>query len=165
MKHNRLLMGSLIALVVTIAGPGSPAAAAGQTRPFKGRIDGQFVTAPTDDPAVFLSQARAHGSATHVGRFTKVTSDVLNASTGELTGTFTMTAANGDLLTGYYTGFAVPQTATTFSWFLNAAFTGGTGRFANATGEFVFVAQGEFVVVDGTIYGNYTETFDGTISY
>jgi len=164
MRYFLTLCRFVLAVVITSALVG-PAAAAGQPRPFKGSLNGQFVTAPTDDPTVFLSEARARGNGTHVGRFTKVTSDALNVVTGEVTGAFTMTAANGDLLTGNYTGFAVLETATTFSWSLNATITGGTGRFENATGEFVFVAGGEFVVVGGTLYGTYTETFDGTISY
>lgn len=165
MKHNRIFVSSLIILMVSIICLVSLAAAASQTKPFKGRIEGQFVGTPTDNPIIFHAVANAHGNATHVGRFTKVTSDTLNFVTGEDIGTFTMTTANGDLLTGHYSGYVIPETATTFSWVLNATITGGTGRFANATGEFVFEAQGEYYFAGGNIYGTYTETFNGTISY
>lgn len=135
-------------------------------RPFKGRIDGQFVTSPTADPTILLSGARAIGIGTHVGAFTKVTSDVIDLVTREVEGAFTMTAANGDQVTGVYSGFFVPGTAPgTFSWVLNATITGGTGRFFNATGEFVFIANVEFFGSGGVYYGKYTETFDGTIDY
>jgi hypothetical protein len=133
--------------------------------PFKGRIDGNFIASPTSNLPIFVSEAHAVGNATHTGAFTKVTSDVVNIVTGEVEGSFTMTTANGDLLTGVYSGFTVPAPDGSFSWVLNATFTGGTGRFVHATGEFVFIAEGEYVVVDGSIYGTYTETFDGTINY
>ncbi len=74
----------------------SSAAAASQTRPFKGRIVGQFVGTPTANPIVFDVVANAQGNGTNVGRFTKVTSDTFNIATGETTGSFTMTTANGD---------------------------------------------------------------------
>jgi len=142
----------------------SSAAATSQTVPFKGRIVGQFVGTPTGGP-FFDVVANARGNGTHVGRFTKVTSDTFNLATGEITGTFTMTAANGDLLTGQYAGYAIPTSPSTFSWNLNTNITGGTGRFANATGNFVFEAQGEYFFSGGNLYGTYTETFNGTISY
>lgn len=133
--------------------------------PFKGRIDGSFITSPTADPTVVTSEAHAVGLATHTGAFRKVTSDVVNIVTGEVEGTFTMTTANGDLLMGVYSGYSIPTPDGTFSWVLNATFTGGTGRFVAATGDFVFVAEGEYVIVDGNISGTYTETFEGTINY
>jgi hypothetical protein len=101
-----------------------------------------------------------------VGSFSKVTSDVVNLASGAVEGSFTITAANGDLLMGVYEGaITFGIVPGTFSWVLGATFTGGTGRFQNATGEFVFVAEGEFVVVDGVAYGEYSETFEGTINY
>ena len=134
--------------------------------PFKGRIDGSLVATPSPDPTIFLGEAHAIGHATHVGAFTKVTSDVINIATGEVEGAFTMTAENGDQLKGEYSGFlAFGTTPGTFSWLLDATITGGTGRFLDATGEFVFIADGDYVLVNGVVNGKYTETFDGTISY
>ena len=68
--------------------------------PFKGRIDGSLVATPSADPTIFLGGANATGLATHIGAFSKVTKDVTNIVTGEVEGAFTMTAANGDHLTG-----------------------------------------------------------------
>ena len=144
--------------------PNSPAGA--KELPFKGRIDGSFVATPTPNPAIYLAEAHAAGHATHVGAFTKVTSDVLNIATGAVEGAFTMTAENGDQLKGVYSGFLTfGTTPGTFSWRLNATITGGTGRFLHATGEFVFIADGDYVLVNGVAKGKYTETFEGTISY
>ena len=148
-------------LLLLFAGP-----AAAKDRPFHGRIDGHLVTSPIGDPTVVMAEARAVGRATHLGAFTKVTSDVINLVTGEVAGAFTMTAANGDLLKGVYRGiFSFGTTPGTFSWVLHATITGGTGRFSHASGAFVFIADVEYVVVDGVAYGDYTETFDGTINY
>jgi hypothetical protein len=133
--------------------------------PFKGRIEGSFAATPTENPVVFLSHALAVGEATHVGGFTKVTTDTVNIVTGETEGAFIMTAPNGDLLTGTYSGSSFPGAPGTISWILNATITGGTGRFLHATGTFVFTAHGNYGFVDGTLVGQYTETFDGTINY
>lgn len=135
--------------------------------PFKGRIDGQFVATPTLNSTVYHSQAQAIGKATHLGAFTKLTSDVFDIATGQLEGSFTMTAANGDHLTGVYDGFFVfGSTPGSFSWILNATITGGSGRFLHATGNFVFNANGQGVITpDGVVHGDYTETFDGKINY
>jgi hypothetical protein len=142
----------------------SPAGA--EELPFKGRIEGNFVTTPTSNPALMLGEAHAIGLATHLGAFTKVTSDVVNILTGEVTGAFTMTTASGDQLKGEYSGlFAFGAMPGTLSWLLNATITGGTGRFLHATGEFVFVAEVDYLLVNGGVHGQYTETFDGTISY
>ena len=137
-----------------------------QERPFKGRIDGQFVTAPTAIPWIVTSQVAATGKGTHVGAFTKVTSDVIDLSTLWVVGAFTMTTANGDLLMGVYSGpLAFGNSPCAISWILNATIVGGTGRFQHATGEFVFIAEGEIVISDGVAHGSYTETFDGIIDY
>ena len=136
-------------------------------RPFKGRIDGQFVATPMPGTTLYHSAAQAIGRGTHLGAFTKLTSDVLDIATGQLEGSFTMTVANGDHLTGVYGGFFVfGSEPGTFSWVLNATITGGSGRFSRATGTFVFNAQGQGVITDdGVVHGDYTETFDGRIDY
>ena len=142
-----------------------PGGAGAVERPFQGRIDGQFVASPTPTPEIYVGGADAIGNATHVGSFSKVTSDVTDIATGEVVGSFTMTTANGDHVTGVYSGLIVFGVAGSFSWVLDATITGGTGRFSNATGAFVFLAEGELLVRDGVVDGRYTETFDGIINY
>jgi hypothetical protein len=157
----------LIATCAIVAAPFITATGAqAEERPFRGWIDGTYIASPTENPAIFSSEARADGRATHVGAFTKVTSDIVNVVTGWVEGSFTITTADGELLTGIYSGFLTPGAVPgTFSWLLDAAFTGGTGRFSNATGQFVFIAEGQYVFIDGKIHGDYTETFEGTIDY
>ena len=135
-------------------------------RPFKGRITGSFVSTPTSNPAIFNSVANASGNTTHLGVFNKVTSDVINVALSTVEGTFIITSQSGEQITGRYNGpFIFGATPGTFSWELNATITGGTGRFAYATGEFVFLANGEYVISEGNVIGDYTETFDGAIIY
>ena len=135
-------------------------------QPFKGRIVGQFVACAVAGQTIYVGGAQAAGNGTHVGAFTKVTSDVSNAATGAINGSFTMTVANGDHVSGTYTGpLRFGATPGSFSWILDATITGGTGRFAKATGQFTFTAAGEAVIFNGVVYGSYTETFDGTIDY
>jgi hypothetical protein len=137
-----------------------------EERPFRGRITGRFVARPTADPAIYVGGAEATGQGTHVGAFSKVTLDVTNMATSEVNATFTMTVANGDHLSGDYSGFlSFGPVPGTVSWELDAVITGGTGRFSCASGSFVFRAEGEFVTVDGVVHGAYTETFDGFINY
>lgn len=159
----RGLMKFCLAAACSLSATSSIAAA--PVTPFKGRITGEFVSTPTGTPAIFHSVAQAQGNGTHIGRFTKITDDTFNFSTGEVTGSFTMTTANGDLLRGSYHGFVVPNSATTFTWSLDATIDGGTGRFEDATGAFVFLASGSFTTVGANLQGTYTETYEGTISY
>ena len=133
--------------------------------PFKGQIDGHLVTSPTQVPTILNGVAHAVGFGTQVGSFTKVTRDVIDLATDTVTGSFTMTAANGDLLTGVYSGPFVFGAPGTFSWVLPATITGGTGRFSGASGSFVFKANVAFTGANGVFEGTYSETFDGTIRH
>lgn len=158
----RLFTSAMAALLLAVA----PLVLAAEERPFKGRIDGTFIDTPTENPAIFLSVAHAVGHGTHVGAFTKVTSDLVNVVSGWVEGSFIITTADGELLIGIYFGFVTPgATPGTFSWRLDAALAGGMGRFSNATGQFVFIAEGQYAITDGIIHGDYNETFDGTIDY
>jgi len=133
--------------------------------PFKGHIDGHLVTSPTPDPTILDGVAHAVGIGTQVGSFTKVTRDVIDLATDTVTGSFTMTASNGDLLTGVYSGPFVFGAPGTFSWVLPTTITGGTGRFTGASGAFVFKANVVFTGANGVFDGTYSETFEGTISH
>jgi len=69
------------------------------------------------------------------------------------------TAANGDMQTAQFTGQATPIMGTNFLYIEEVAtISGGTGRFAGATGD--FKAHRLFETVEGITVG----FFDGTIS-
>lgn len=88
------------------------------------------------------------GHATHVGLFTNTQSHCVNPSTLDFAlGQNTMTAANGDTLVGTYSGhmeITGPNTAAIYGVFVT---TGGTGRFAGATGG--GVATGTLDLITG----------------
>ena len=133
--------------------------AQGHEVPFKGRWEGAL-TARTPLPPGFLSISfEGTGNATHLGRFTVEIRIVLNTTDRTLTGTYEFTAANGDTLTAAFTGQSpltppgVPQTSVE-----TATITGGTGRFASASGSFT----AERVVDLATFLT--TGSFEGTIS-
>ena len=136
------------------ASPGAPAAAA-QSLPFKGRLEGSQTLTPLQPPFGAVSGS-ADGTATHLGRFTVVFPHTVNFATRTGVGTYTFTAADGDTLTAAFTGQA--QGGPVVSIEEHATITGGTGRFAGATGTFVVLR--DFDQTTGRTEGS----FEGTIS-
>jgi hypothetical protein len=125
--------------------------------PFKGSIDGTVVVTPVDAP-FFNVVITASGEATHLGRFSLVVPHLVNFATAVGEGDFTFTAANGDVLTAHFTGTADTSTPV-FAIVERATITGGTGRFANATGS--FTAHRSYDPAAQTTTG----TFEGTIVF
>jgi hypothetical protein len=99
------------------------------------------------------------GEGTHVGRFTAVgTSNTgvfpdINAAT-------TSTTANGDQIFTTDIGLAQdPDGDGIYNVYLTCTITGGTGRFAGATGSYKTHAIVNFSLGEGSA------TFEGTIAY
>ena len=129
--------------------------------PFKGTFDGVGVAAdvPGDRCAVLTVHIQGPGHATHLGRLTTDQSHCASPTSLEFTdGEFTLTAANGDLLRGTYFGEFLPLEPPLFSIDGHFTFTGGTGRFAGATGG------GDASGVQNLATGEATVTLVGTIS-
>jgi hypothetical protein len=120
--------------------------------PFQGSAEGA-TAGVSPDPAGVVLTVLAKGNATHLGRFSREETILFNPATGTLIGLIVFTAANGDQLFGTVEGgFISPSTATgTYT------FTGGTGRFANATGGAEFVIS----TPDGI---HFSVEFNGTLS-
>ena len=103
-------------------------------RPFRGHEDAVIISArPVAD--VLLVTITTTGQATHLGRFTRLTSSVFHAD-GSSEGTSVFTAANGDQLFAEFE--APPISHGTLRG--TGTFTGGTGRFSDASGGAYFVA-------------------------
>ena len=86
------------------------------------------------------------GTVTHLGNFTMTASESVDfASMTVRNGTFTLTAANGDTVIGTYSGTILPGLT---GYLVSGPITGGTGRFAGATGRIVF--QGTFDASTGS---------------
>jgi hypothetical protein len=126
-----LLSGLLLALVALT--PASALAKAGGTdRPVKASVVGD-VTVPI--PSLLLT-TDASGVMTHLGKYTahfEGTAEIVGGRTlGE--GTFTVVAANGDELTGTFTLNGALPSGEPHSLTVVLTVTGGTGRFADASG-------------------------------
>jgi hypothetical protein len=135
--------------VVSPAGPAGVSATAtaggadiaeGQTRgsavktvPFKGDLQGQYGSPGGQFPLIHET-IDAAGQATHLGRYALEISETVNLLQASATGAFTFTAANGDTVSGEFTGRAQPGPLVAIVE--EATITGGTGRFASATGSF-----------------------------
>lgn len=149
---------------VSMAGGSSGSAARATEVPFKGRLDGDFTFVPEPPPSTFASVAftSVGGQATHLGGFSIEAPHRVNLATlpAQATGTFRFTAANGDTLTAAFAGLGTPTAIPgVFSIVETATITGGTGRFAGATGSFVV----ERSVDLNTLFT--TGSFDGVITY
>jgi hypothetical protein len=177
MRHFAIshLSAALLAAVFALGcdAPGNPTApstsaeAARQTPsavkqvPFKGVFNatGTAAVIPGDRCPVLTVHIVGPGTATHLGRLTTDQSHCAEPTSLAFTdGEFTLTAANGDELRGTYFGDFVPLEPPLFTIDGHFTFTGGTGRFAGATGG------GDASGVQNLATGDATVTLVGTIS-
>jgi hypothetical protein len=132
-------------------------AAAENQVPFKGSLQGYQIVTPIDAQHIFV-HGIGTGNATQLGSFTVDIPHIVDLTTGIGLGIFTFTAANGDTLTAGFTGQGTPTTdPVVFTIVETATITGGTGRFANATGSFIVTRSFSFATnlfsgsIEGTI--------------
>jgi hypothetical protein len=156
MKYRRFAASFAVAVVVALgfAGP----VAAGKQVPFKGTLDGSYVVTVT--PPIGTFEGGGTGRATHLGKFTYEFPHQVNfGSVPPLgIGTYHFTAANGDALEADFTGYSTPVEPGVVFVVEEAVIIGGTGRFANASGEFTVMR-----LVD-QVNRTTTGSFEGTIS-
>jgi hypothetical protein len=147
---------SLALAVLAIVGLASPSPA-GEQVPFKGSFAGDVTVAGA--PPILSVLVEGAGTATHLGRFTVDIPHFVDVRTRTAIGTYEFTAANGDKVYAAFTGIATP-TATPGVLYIEetATITGGTGRFAGATGGFSVERWYD------TVAGTSVASFDGTIS-
>ena len=155
MKRYSFAAGLALAVVVVLglAGP----AAAGEQVPFKGSVEGVVTITPLTPPFVQVD-VDATGNATQLGQYALAIPHVVNRANGTAIGSYEFTAANGDTLFADFTGQATPIGGGVLYIEETATITGGTGRFAGATGS--FTVERWFDTVAGTTIG----AFEGTIS-
>ncbi len=144
----------------------SPTASGAQSAtelPFKGSYT--FETSALFTPPTTLTiSGTATGNATHLGRFTATSVDVVDVTTTASTGTFTFTAANGDHLFATTAGgedeFIPPNVSRVTAV---ATVVSGTGRFAAATGTFTIrtIAVIDFTAATSSGSGS----FEGSIDF
>jgi len=164
MRLIRTLLAALAALAaIVLTGP--TMATAATTLPFKSDITAQASFAETPVPGVFTVTTSGVGHASHLGKVTFSTTETLDfvSTMGALVvqdGRMVMVAANGDELRWAYEGTGSPPDEDGVSA-LTGTFlvTGGTGRFADATGSGTFEGTGNAVT------GVAIVSYRGTISH
>ena len=167
MRMCRLLLLALAAAVVTIAATAVSAGANATSRPFKGSMSGAVTfVVDTGCPLGLRSDTAATGTASHLGGFATESS---HCSGLTFAGEQTMVAANGDKLFADYESVGppvIPPSEVGTVYDVPAAFTitGGTGRFADATGGGYMIAHITFMGFGAPVW---PATFDwqGTIGY
>lgn len=140
-------------LLVSLAGPVS----AGDQIPFRGSMSGTASITPIAPPIVSVL-LETSGSATQLGRFTLEAPHIVNQATLTASGTYVFTAADGSTLNASLSGSAVLVAPGVLAISETAAITGGTGRFAGATGS--FTTERTFFPATGQTHGS----FEGRIS-
>lgn len=142
-----------LGLVLCLAGPVS---AADQV-PFRGSMSGTATITPISPPIVSVL-LETSGNATQLGRFTLEAPHTVNQATLTAVGTYVFTAADGSTLTASLAGSATLVAPGVLRISETGAITGGTGRFAGATGS--FSTDRTFHPATGQTYGS----FEGWIS-
>jgi hypothetical protein len=150
-----LFVGLVAAFAVSLASVAVSAAAA--ETPFKGTVNA-VETGTVVFPTRFLDR-EGTGTATYLGRYTEHVVMEINIPTMTSTGTATFTAANGDTLFADDVGQATRTGPTTLSIVEVYTITGGTGRFADATGSFTLKSTVDQVT------GVSSGTFSGAIDH
>ena len=80
-------------------------ATAGQQVPFKGRSSGVVLPTTCQGPNQECTIVHGEGEATHLGHFTVIAHVVVDLVAQTVTGPWTLTAANGDVLFVTFVGF------------------------------------------------------------
>ena len=140
-----------VLMVITVIFALAAAVLAGDQVPFKGHAVDMITGSHEEADGLHFTNA-AWGQATHLGQFTRVGSGVIFGD-GTFEGPLVFTAANGDQLFANAEGALTSPTTAAGTY----TFTGGTGRFRNASGEAAFVG----VMSDGI---QFDVEFSGTIS-
>jgi hypothetical protein len=166
MSLRRLIFLSSLVLAVAALSPAAALGAAkGTDRPVKGTSTSTSIV----DIATGTGTVDGSGQLSHLGRFTFHNDFTSFTLTGPDTFSFTLTAiivaANGDEIFTTATGTGT-LTATGSEATLVSTITGGTGRFADASGTLTTRISGVTVATVGSILtGTETETHKGQISY
>lgn len=128
--------------------------------PFKGSYTTSFVI--VQGAPNIIQNVSGTGIASHLGASTfEATAHVTVTRNPPfaVTGTRTITAANGDQLFTTFTGTSTPVVKGMNGADLHETIIGGTGRFSDATGSFTTTARNNFIT------STFTADFDGVIKY
>jgi hypothetical protein len=143
----------MVALMVVVGFAGT--AAADDPLPFRGWAD-EVVTSFQSVPGsiLVLVTATGGGEATYLGHFTREATVLIDPVHGTFEGTVVFTAANGEQLFADLEGRSISLTTQVGTY----TFTGGTGRFSDASGTAGFEAVRSDAI-------HVALTFEGTIDF
>jgi hypothetical protein len=152
--NGSIALGVLLA-AVSLCGTAN----AGERVPFKGRSTAVVTTVGFDPvEGVVYTRVTGNGEATLLGHFSVVADAKVYLATGIVVGTWTLTAANGDMLIANLVGYGVDPTHGLGVFTIVA----GTGRFLGATGS--YQQNTTFDSPPGPSVRTYSDVLDGTIS-
>jgi hypothetical protein len=124
-------------LVAALAALALPAAALGGARvPLKISDSGSWGVGVHDCGSQLPVFVDTTGTGTHLGRYAYASQECADLGGATFAGAFTITAANGDTLVGTYAGTFTVDGGGTIHYEQTNTVTGGTGRFAGASGSF-----------------------------
>jgi hypothetical protein len=157
MTSRKMKTAALLAATAAIAaGALASSASAEQGVPFAGNYSGTLSRSGT------TTIIAATGQATHLGESSEAITTTVTfsgAPCGTVAGTGTARAANGDELFFSTSGTICPEGAGLSSVSITRTITGGTGRFADASG--ILAVNGTTNAVAGTL----SYTVEGSISF
>jgi hypothetical protein len=153
MKIRRPLFFALVAASAASLASIAVSAVAAET-PFKGKVNA-VETSHLVFPIASVNRDGT-GTATYLGKYTEHMTLQVNVLTMSSTGAATFTAANGDTLSATVVGQATRIGPTVLSIVEVYTITGGTGRFAGATGNLTLESTVEQTtgVSTGTLSGS-----------
>lgn len=155
---NALVLPCVVVALAILGASSAGAHKGGTNRPWKGHVSGSSVVNLSTGA---LTQD-LKGQESHLGRVTVHNTGMVMATgptTFTVTGTGVATAANGaELFTSFTASGTVDAAGNTLGHTVITV-TGGTGRFAHASGT----ATGSFA--GSTVKSTITNSFTGTISY
>jgi hypothetical protein len=149
-----------MALGLVLALAWASASEAGEALRFKGNDAGPFsVTSPPGSP-VAATVDHTTGHSPELGAYLVVAQESVDLGSLEVRdGSFTIITAGGDTITGTYSGSAgLTAEPTVITYKVSGPITGGTGRFAEATGRITFRGVADLST------GLLSETVTGSIS-
>jgi hypothetical protein len=167
MPQRRLfaLVGLTLLATIAISPAAARAAAKGSDRPLTGTTTGTLtVSLPSGATTSSFTGNFSHLGATTGGDAATIV--LTSPATFTYTGTDSLVAANGDKVFSTFTGSGAFTSATTIESTQVNTITGGTGRFADASGTFTVTISS--VVISGSATSDTTDntdTWNGQITY
>ena len=129
------------------------------TRPLSGTCTLQFDPPPFPLPPVHHQTDVGTCVLSHLGNTAFYGEQDIDFAAGTQSGWRRLTAANGDELHGVHAGTSWPAGPGVIGFSATMTITGGTGRFANATGQVTL--SGEATLATRTTVAR----FDGSLTY